>query len=519
MKYLNRFLWWCAGANIEILEKCPTDQSKYFGMGGTILFTALMASFAGGYAFFTAFKDVPLSIFFGLFWGAMIFNLDRFIVSSAGKGDGTVKITKEEWTNAIPRLILAIIIGFVVAVPLELKVFEREIQVEVEEIISDERKKLKAGLNDIRDEIQELKNRKSELENELKKIGQALQGNDVILSTTSNEMAPLSALKSSKEKEFNKIKGKYEYGYGRIKRYEKKLKMALRDTIKFYSEAELEGYRKKISLGETAVKKYGSRYKKLKKEIAALKRKLNPLIEEMGDRTTLLKSDFEEQQEKVKNEKANIDEEIKEKQNELKGEENKAFNKAKQFDGLMAQLIALDRLSVQRDTIYSSVSAVPVVNQGGEIMEPAPPRSNFIIKESKTPVFYAKWMISILLICIEITPILFKMMTEAGPYDDRLDEIAYESEIAKRKYISDINEKINTELKLNNELHNNKIEAELLANKKLLTSIAEAQAEIAAAAIESWKKEQLAKASSNHNSIIVTGIQGQNNGNANGNGV
>ena len=58
MKKLNRFFWWCAGANIDVLEDCPTDHSKYFGVGGTIVFTALMASFAGGYAFITAFKEV-----------------------------------------------------------------------------------------------------------------------------------------------------------------------------------------------------------------------------------------------------------------------------------------------------------------------------------------------------------------------------------------------------------------------------------------------------------------------------
>jgi hypothetical protein len=57
MRHINRFFWWCAGTNIDVLEKCPTDHSKYFGVGGTIVFTALMASFAGGYAFFTAFKD------------------------------------------------------------------------------------------------------------------------------------------------------------------------------------------------------------------------------------------------------------------------------------------------------------------------------------------------------------------------------------------------------------------------------------------------------------------------------
>ena len=128
MKKVNRFFWWCAGANLDILEECPTDHAKYFGVGGTIIFTALMASFAGGYAFFTAFKSVLPSLFFGAFWGLLIFNLDRYIVATIGKGDGTSKITKEEWKIARPRLLMAILLGIVIATPLELKIFEKEIE-------------------------------------------------------------------------------------------------------------------------------------------------------------------------------------------------------------------------------------------------------------------------------------------------------------------------------------------------------------------------------------------------------
>ena len=144
IQHINRFFWWCAGSNIDVLEKCPTDHSKYFGVGGTIVFTALMASFAGGYAFFTAFKSTILALAFGIFWGLLIFNLDRYIVSTIGKGDGTSKITKEEWKIAAPRLIMAVLLGFVIATPLELKIFETEIQTVVERIKIDKAEELKS---------------------------------------------------------------------------------------------------------------------------------------------------------------------------------------------------------------------------------------------------------------------------------------------------------------------------------------------------------------------------------------
>ena len=47
-----------------------------------------------------------MSIVFGLIWGLIIFNIDRFIVASTGKGDGTEAITWGELKGAIPRIIM-----------------------------------------------------------------------------------------------------------------------------------------------------------------------------------------------------------------------------------------------------------------------------------------------------------------------------------------------------------------------------------------------------------------------------
>ena len=44
----------------------------------------------------------------------MIFNLDRFIVSSTGKGDGTDKVTWGEFKQVVLVIIIAIILGLVI---------------------------------------------------------------------------------------------------------------------------------------------------------------------------------------------------------------------------------------------------------------------------------------------------------------------------------------------------------------------------------------------------------------------
>ena len=117
------FFWFCSGAETEILKKCPTEASKYTGIGATIFFTGVFAFLSASYALYTVFDSVWAAIGFGIIWGLMIFNLDRFIVSSMRK-EGRVG---REFLMATPRLILAILISVIIARPLELKIFEKEI--------------------------------------------------------------------------------------------------------------------------------------------------------------------------------------------------------------------------------------------------------------------------------------------------------------------------------------------------------------------------------------------------------
>ena len=123
MNGLTRFFHFCAGIDQSILKRTPTDQNKYAGIGATVLFTGIFASIAGGFALFSVFKSVPISILFGLLWGLMIFNLDRYIVMSIKKKNRPLK----EFGMALPRLVLAVLIAFVIAKPLELKLFQSEI--------------------------------------------------------------------------------------------------------------------------------------------------------------------------------------------------------------------------------------------------------------------------------------------------------------------------------------------------------------------------------------------------------
>ncbi|MCL7754001.1 DUF4407 domain-containing protein [Polaribacter sp. Z022] len=121
---LKKFFITCSGVDKIIVNNCSDgEQNKYVGIGATVFFTAVMATIAGSYALFTVFDNLYAAIFFGLIWGLLIFNLDRFIVSTIKKSDNKWK----EFLQASPRILLAVIIAIVISKPLELKLFEKEI--------------------------------------------------------------------------------------------------------------------------------------------------------------------------------------------------------------------------------------------------------------------------------------------------------------------------------------------------------------------------------------------------------
>ena len=128
MENITAFFWFCSGAHTHTLGKYPTEHNKYFGIGATIFFTALFAGLSAGYAMFFVFSGndfaVVFAIIFAIIWALAIFNMDRYIVSSINKQGSAGK----QFLQALPRILLAIMIGVVISRPLELKIFDKEIR-------------------------------------------------------------------------------------------------------------------------------------------------------------------------------------------------------------------------------------------------------------------------------------------------------------------------------------------------------------------------------------------------------
>ncbi|WP_311257899.1 DUF4407 domain-containing protein [Microbacterium sp. WCS2018Hpa-9] len=116
------------GAEGEILDRVPGETPRFVQMFFVLAGTALVSAISMLFALTTGVQAaIWLAVPLAVVWALIIFNLDRFLTS-------TMSSTRNVWKLiglAIPRVIMAAIIGFVVAEPLVLQIFHNDIAREV----------------------------------------------------------------------------------------------------------------------------------------------------------------------------------------------------------------------------------------------------------------------------------------------------------------------------------------------------------------------------------------------------
>ena len=164
LKGLYRFFCWCSGARLFLLEQCPVDYNKYFGIGITIFLSGCLAAISGGWAIYYVFENLFTSILFGIFWGIWIFFIDWYLVSSLRKENKPYR----EFTASVPRFFLAVLLAIVIAEPLKLKLFENEINQELVRIQQDKSINYQDQVFEEFDEITKLEQKNEGLNNEIR---------------------------------------------------------------------------------------------------------------------------------------------------------------------------------------------------------------------------------------------------------------------------------------------------------------------------------------------------------------
>lgn len=121
---INRFLIKCSGASLELLKNCPRFEiTKYSSIGMTIVFTTILAYVSSFFALSIIFDNLLVNTVLALLWAGIIFNLDRYIISS-------MRSSESKWNDfvkAIPRMLIAMIIAVIISKPMEIQIFKSEI--------------------------------------------------------------------------------------------------------------------------------------------------------------------------------------------------------------------------------------------------------------------------------------------------------------------------------------------------------------------------------------------------------
>ena len=157
MNKIGKFFVLCSGANRNIIDSLdeeyrPTAINTFIGIGGAVFFTACMAMLSASFAVQTFIDDIYIVLGIALFWGILIFNLDRYIVSSMRK-----RATKwEEIVIALPRIIIALLFAVVISKPLELAIFDSGIETQLPKIGDNRTQSIRIEIDSIKNEIDSL---------------------------------------------------------------------------------------------------------------------------------------------------------------------------------------------------------------------------------------------------------------------------------------------------------------------------------------------------------------------------
>jgi hypothetical protein len=116
------------GADPKLLDEAPGQRSRFIQMGIVLLSTSGLAVLSMAFALRDALHaPVVVAALLGLIWGAIILNLDRLLILTMRPG-GT------RWRLAAmiaPRIVMAALLGIVIATPLTLRIFASEIEKEM----------------------------------------------------------------------------------------------------------------------------------------------------------------------------------------------------------------------------------------------------------------------------------------------------------------------------------------------------------------------------------------------------
>lgn len=477
--WLQNFFILCSGADKEIVNDCPTEWNKFSGIGATIFLTACLALLSGAYAMNFVFENSFHSILFGMFWAIVIFNLDRYIVLSLRKDKIPTKTDikretdpnkKEElksersrlfWNQvymASPRFVIALIIAVTVSKPIELRLFQNRIDKELESIVktSDEEFDREEAKR-----IEDLNKQLTDINKQEESDKSAIFSNNPIYQEAKIKIPKLETEIYNIEQTIAANKKVIDANRYKETRYRTKVDPITNETEKTPYTVWLPN--------PTAIAKINDN------KIIEIERQksINDLTEQKG-RQSIVENDLSESAKSV------------------------SLNYESAKNNLIQQIENLKGNYPQRKLAW-----VEANRKSSDL--PARLEALGNISSFGNSIWWASLVITLLFIVLETAPVIIKVLTKRGPYDEKLDAIEYQIYIEESKKIDMLNREINEYMKLANnaaklsgsiklDAEKDKLEVELRNNKDLLNKLADYQQDLANIYADAWYQEEKAKA-------------------------
>lgn len=454
MKYskVQYFFWLISGCEINVLKDCPTDYNRQAGIGFTIFMTTLLAFASGSYAGWYFSENYVLAICFGMIWAALIFSIDRSMVITMKK-DPT-KVKQEFWMTFSSRAIMAILIAAIISIPLELLIFNENIDLNMVKY------KLDRTYN-----VEQAAIRNAGIKS---KEGM-LRRDSASVSAISQDLAKGEPLD---DPEYMKLKQDLQT---RTKQYDRllaKYNSAQAVANRAYNLIPLLGDRNILDENSRQYSNY-TRKKNLSNQAKTAYNKFD--LKGLNDAKQARDKYIDKWISDNKQEKYRLTQSMKQKSNEIKTEFSKAKSAKEKYKtkidtkkGFVLRFMVLENLATTKDPVNNP--------EGGTVLA-------------------LLWLIRILFFTIEILPTIAKIATPLGAYDLAI--------YAKEKdFALDLDQKTNDYLAHQKKIRNQEeiaalqqlkqqTEIENKFHKKLLEEVAVAQSEVAMQKVKEFREKHL----------------------------
>ena len=467
--WVQKFLWNVAGAETPILEKCQTDHKKYSAIGATILMTAFIALCAGTSAawYFTQKGTddsgvLGWSLFFGVIWATLIFCIDRSLVITLKKKENR----KSTWwvVPFMSRAALAIIVAFMVSIPLELVIFKDYIKGNEENFEANQiailgtQLKSNSGEDVLTKQISDADATLKKLDRESEKLGKDIDG----LQAQINSLE--AAKKNPQSKAFTDAQSRYNTASQNYKTASSNYKEYQRNHPDAVSNPYTSPRNSASSAMSAASRDMGIARKAWIEEKQAKIDELTPLRD----------AKIAEKQQKDQSYNTTLTSQLSDKGRAQKAAEEREIKEASKQEKLANGNHFIRNFQILEYAVWQR-------DKDGNLTD--------------TTQLLFLWLVRILFFIVEILPTVVKIVSPVGSYERMVaaEEKNLIEYLNSDEYCDMIKNIHRLALSSQEELQQQQHDAEIDLKKSILDQIKGAQLEVAQLAIEKWKEQEKAK--------------------------